>query len=338
MFNNKIKKRIALLSAGTFLVLAIMGGFAVLMGWTYNQVVLPNLPFEKSIRTFEKQMQTIRILCMGASGVRRAVDPAQFPSKTYNFAYAGENYAITYLKLKTYINAMPQLEMVLLPVSYANFSSALLSRNSVYSSTLTKNREFFDTLPLKLVQRSRWPHTGGGLIPLLTPNQIKYKTSEAFDALFPRFSSLIFTMGITDQSPVDPRTGYARRRGSEVTTADARLKSERLFEGADLLDPVLLSYFIKTVQLCHRNQIKVLTIATPFTDLLISHAEHHIRLKTIYEATIFNPDIQPMITAHYDYATLFPTTYEYFWDTNHLNHQGAQILSQKLACQIETLR
>lgn len=93
----------------------------------------PKSIFGRTVKDFERQKSEIQILFLGQSDIKRAIIPEAMPFKAYNFAEQGESFIETYYKFKYYVDDMPNLKVVILPLTLV-----LRLRN-----TLTKSFDFF---------------------------------------------------------------------------------------------------------------------------------------------------------------------------------------------------
>lgn len=273
--------------------------------------------FGRTVKDFEKQKSEIQILFLGQSDMKRAVIPEAMPFKAYNFAELGESFIETYYKLKYYIEEMPSLKVVVLPLPLASFSSFRTDRiNSKYYSygyiSFRDLWELYQTKGLLVVRQKIM-----SLSPLLDPGQMR--------VFWKNVRRLI------KKEPIERaviQEGYHRMTLKGIVNEKVATRSvQRHFRGDNIFDKDLLLYFEKILTLCHQRGIKVVTLMTPVTDYYLKHAEKHVTKATLYEKVFSNPNLSRYIYKHLDYLNLYAKDHALFADGEHLNHEGAVAFS-----------
>lgn len=273
--------------------------------------------FGRTVKDFEKQKSEIQILFLGQSDMKRAVIPEAMPFKAYNFAGSGESFIETYYKLKYYIDEMPSLKVVVLPLPLASFSSFRTDRiNSKYYSygyiSFRDLWELYQTKGLLVVRQKIM-----SLFPLLNPGQMR--------VFWENVRRLI------KKEPIERaviQEGYHRMTLKGIVNEKVATRSvQRHFRGDNIFDKDLLLYFEKILTLCHQRGIKVVTLMPPVTDYYLKHAEKYVTKATLYEKVFSNPNLSRYIYKHLDYLNLYAKDHALFADGEHLNHEGAVAFS-----------
>jgi hypothetical protein len=94
-------------------------------------VFRPKGIFARGVQDFEKQKNNVQIMFMGQSDMQYGIIPDILNYNAYNFAASNETLLETYYKLKYYIDDMPNLRLVVLPVSLPSFSSSITLRMDI---------------------------------------------------------------------------------------------------------------------------------------------------------------------------------------------------------------
>ncbi|NWG03544.1 MAG: hypothetical protein HXY44_11885 [Syntrophaceae bacterium] len=294
----------------------------------------PESVFARTVRGFEEQKDQIQILFMGQSDMKYAIIPKVMPYKTYNFAELGENYIGNYLKLKYYIDQMPNLKIVVLGISLPSFSSTRLN--------WAERRHF-----------SMFNYFSYGYIPYQDFKEL-YKTKgpivvsqkiSSFSPLLDKAQFRFFWRNIKKWIRGQPiqktvmEDGYIKVPGSAVIEEQAMQRIQGHFDESHKndFDKDLLSYFERILILCHQRGVKVVTLMIPTTDYYIKHAEKYVTKSAFYEKILTHPRFSPYITKHLDYLDFYAKDHHLFVDADHLNHKGATIFSERIALNLSTV-
>jgi hypothetical protein len=284
----------------------------------------PKSIFGRTVKDFEKQRGEIQILFLGQSDMKRAVIPEAMPFKAYNFAELGESFIETYYKLKYYIEEMPSLKVVVLPLPLGSFSSFRTDRinTKYYSYGYISFRDLWALYQIKgfLVIRQKLV----SLSPMLDPGQLRvfWKNVERLIKKKPIERAVI-------------REGYHLLTIKGIVNERMAMRSiQRHFQGANIFDKDLLLFFEKILILCNQRGIKVVTLMTPMTDYYIKHAEKYITEAALYEKVFNNARFSPYIYKHLDYLDLYAKDHTLFVDGDHLNHEGATLFSKRIASEL----
>lgn len=285
----------------------------------------PHAIISRIVREFEDRLDTVEVLVLGPSDMGAAIIPSELGAPGYNLAFPGETTMETYFKLRHYIDRLPQLRMVLLPLTYGTFSAAREGRISTFSL-----KEYVPVRDLPDLRRLY----GFGIIGrrlLAECHMLDPKARRGFADNVVRYARGLAI------SRVELRDGFRERRGSNVRRKRLGRLMARLYAAGAPLDEKALFYFRKTLMLCADRKIKVVTVGSPFTDLYIERVEKYVSGETLYRDVVEHPRYSPLIEKHMDYTRIFASRRELFRDLNHLNIEGARVFSRRLAADLEPL-
>jgi len=280
--------------------------------------------FGRTVKDFEKQKGEIQILFLGQSDMKRAVIPEVMPFKAYNFAELGESFIETYYKFKYYVEGMPSLKVVVLPLPLGSFSSFRTNRigTNYYSYGYISYRDLLELYPIKGSRVIR--QKLASYSPVLDPGQLR--------TFWKNFRRLI------KKKPIERaviQEGYHLLTIKGIVNERMATRSiQRHFQGHNIFDKDLLLYFEKILILCNQRGIKVVTLMTPMTDYYIKHAEKYITQAALYEKVFNHPRFSPYIYKHLDYLDLYAKDHTLFVDGDHLNHEGATLFSKRIALEL----
>jgi hypothetical protein len=310
--------------------------FAILLAarWVDRIFFKPESVFARTVKGFEEQKDQIQILFMGQSDMKYAVIPKAMPFKSYNFAELGEGYIGNYLKLKYYIDEMPQLKVVVLGFSLPSFSSARLnwaerrnfSMSNYFSYGYVTHQDFKELYKMKgfIVVSQKI----SSFSPLLDKVQFRF--------FWRNLKRLIRNQPIQKTVMED---GYIQVPVSAVIERQAEGRIQGHFDERHKndFDKDLLSYFERILILCHQRGVKVVTLMIPTTDYYIKHAEKYMTKSALYEKVLTNPKFSPYLYKHLDYLDLYAKDHALFVDADHLNYKGATLFSERVSSEISKI-
>lgn len=306
---------------GIFITFCIFIVLLLLIEVTDKALFRSKSIFGRTVKDFEKEKGEIQILFLGQSDMKRAVIPDTMSFKAYNFAELGESFIETYFKLKHYIDEMPQLKVVILPLALASFSSFRTNRigTKYYSYGYISYKDLWELYQIKgsLVIGQKLI----SLSPLLNREQLT--------TFWKNLRRLIKGQSI-ERAVI--QEGYHLLTGEGIVNEKAAIRRTQLhFHGQNIFDKDLLLYFEKILTLCQKKGIKVVTLTTPVTNDYLRHAEKYITKSILYEKVIMNQKFRPYIFKHLDYLNFHTTDYTLFVDADHLSYEGATLFSKRIA-------
>lgn len=78
---------------------------------------VPN-PYKYKISLIEKQKKDVQLLILGSSTAYNGINPSFFDKKALNMALGGQGIMIDAFLVNRYLNQMPNLEAIILPIDY----------------------------------------------------------------------------------------------------------------------------------------------------------------------------------------------------------------------------
>ena len=118
---------------------------------------VPN-PYKYKISLIEKQKKDVQLLVLGSSTTLNGIKPGVFDKKTLNMALGGQGVTIDAFLVNRYLQQMPNLEAIILPVDYptlfkpavSGFPDGLMSYHVYYefepdSFSVDNYFEFFNS-------------------------------------------------------------------------------------------------------------------------------------------------------------------------------------------------
>jgi hypothetical protein len=309
---------------GVLIALCICIGTILAARYIDRILFEPKSVFARTVKGFEAQKDQIQILFLGQSDMKYAIIPKTMPYKSYNFAEFGENYIGLYLKLKHYIDEMPRLKIVVLPLPLESFASGRIdwigkeNFPRYFSYGYVTHQDFkalynligFDVVRQKLASFS----------PMMDKRQVRI--------FWKNIRKFVLNKPIQKATIED---GYFHSTSlSGVKEGHAIDKVRGFFREENDFEKNLLSYFEKILILCHDRKVKVVTLMLPVTDYYLKHAEKYVPRASLYEKVILNPKLSPYIFKHLDCLELYAKDHSLFVDVDHLNHKGATLFSQRM--------
>lgn len=264
----------------------------------------------------EKQLfalkNEIQILFLGDSHVLLGADPAHIKN-SFNYASGGENYIQTYYKLKNLVDQGFVPPIIVLPVDLHSFSSFRTDRfdNEWYWRKIIN----FYKLAYKEKKLSLLNNEINGIFSFkgkglqLIKQTDKSKLSE-------------IQRGYTPSDDVFSKLKNRRQIASDRVAS--HLKE------CEIIDPVLLEYFYKILDLAEKNNINLIFIKYPLTEEYYQEALKFIPdTQNYYNSVLYKIHNYKNILL-LDYQLLYGKKPELFKDSDHLNSAGAVEFSRLL--------
>ncbi len=289
-----------------------------------NQLVLrKEESYQNYISTLLKK--EIKYAFFGDSHTADNINP-NFIFEAYNFGSSGENYIKSYYKLKkTLEKDTVRINTVIFEVDMHTFASPLkepgIQDELYYYSKfipISEIAQINDESNLNIWIKANFPSFGKG---------------EDFLSI-PSLSNLtIIDRGWTAAS------GNFSLKSSKEKITDSNIVYERHFENKKRIGKITFSYFIKSLKLADSNNCHIILIKYPvskeYQAALIDHKiEKDDYYQTISDATENVLGKKPLFL---DYYTLFNNHQEYFYDPDHLNKLGSEILSSQISKDLSAL-
>ena len=265
----------------------------------------------------EEEMDQIRLLIVGSSHAFEGINPSYLPEGSFNLAGSGQDFYVDYHLLKKYVDSIPNLETVLLPVSYHSFF------NSLEYSDLNDNRIDFYTKTYGVYRNDYNP------LKELQPEIISYGMKRAVYFAFLESESDKFEL---------IHGHFARERDSSANanTTDPKIVKQNVDDYHNIMSPDLLSWnqywFSESIKLLSEKGVQPIIISTPiyhtFYDNMNAEYFDQMQASVSVQSEKFElPYLNFMNSRDFDADD--------FNNANHLNNLGAikfaKILSDTLS-------
>lgn len=260
--------------------------------------------------------KTIEFGFFGSSHTLDAINPNYIPN-SYNFAFGGENYVKTYYRLKKVLEIDNiKIKNIIFEIDIQTFLDVMVTKDhalvehypfSEFVSILEIWKISKDYSLISIFLEWYFPVIGKG---------------EDFKYLY-----------LKDFTKIDK--GWISRIG-DFTKTDMNLllkqRYDHYFSNKQKINKISMEYFIKTIKLAKLDNINIIFIKTPVTKEFDGYMVEKNVTKEEYYDEIYNK-INLSIGTNYkilDYYNIFFNESYYFHDPDHLNEEGAAILSKKV--------
>ena len=285
----------------------------------YKNFIMASSVLTRVDQQFHASPSEIKYLILGDSHGQDDVDP-QILGDSFNFSSAGGSYIHSYYKLKYILDGhLKKIDTIILPLDMHSFASANL-KPPLDSWYWIKYVDY-----LQLAQYS--------------PNKIFYLYEFCrgifFAYISQRDSFLHFVKA--DHAPRSIAGGFIPcddvLSDDGTSTEAAEKRAGYHFKDGQLLDGVLMLYFDKIIDLCKKNNIKVVLVRFPVYKQYYQEVAKLVSNKNI-------EDIPQRVTRKYpdvifkDFIDLYFEKKSYFRDIDHLNTSGAKDFSKYLKDQL----
>jgi len=285
-----------------------------------------------SFKNFSHYKNKIAVLVFGSSHALYGVNPQYFDEFGYNFSYSAEDIFYSYMKLRRYINEMPNLKTVMLCVDY--FSPGYFERKSQfreisygyggYIPEQLSLRGYFERLSAFF--RVRPWFADSFKRKYLKREDIKIAENEG--NLSDNYS--VFP-GIADQTMLASGYFYTNRDRPELKTSEGAEKQTRIF-AVDNYDQERVHFnegiLNKFIGLCEKKRVRVILFTPPYTEAYRKAypCGHITVMRNMVKKAMRGHDN----AAYYDYSASEAFAAEDFLDSDHLNAKGAEKFSKLL--------
>lgn len=295
------------------------------LGYYFDRIIMKNSLVRQAQGQFET-LDSLDILILGDSHSQLAVNPILIP-QAFNFSSNGESYLQTYYKAAAILGSNELgVEVLIVPLDLHSFSSFRTEKvdDDLYW------RRYIDFIDL-----------AGRLTPLTTFNLMM----DSWIIPYPGNLKLVrinidVLTGNRDMQelicgfrPVDGSYGILSGNEREK---HAQTRIQHHFEGSDPLDERLLYCFRDIVNLCSIADIEVVAVSYPVSNEYLHLADNIVSRRDIILAleSILNENGN----LHFlDYSRMFSVTPEYFSNSDHLNDEGARLMTRRLADDLDKL-
>ncbi len=275
---------------------------------------------------FETVKDKIEILFLGDSHFKLGIDSAKFRKPVYNLSFSNASYISSYYILKRFIDEMPKLKVVILPLDLHNFSSF---RNTDILEAIFWN-QFVDHSELARISHEKLRRKILNLT-LLSPEFGRVN----FWINLKEFIKEKMRMKLSDPAETEnePPSGDLNQKAFE--------KIKQHFVGSTPFDETQTVYFQKILNLSKEHHFKVITLQMPVSQFYLDNAEKYITRQEIQSKILEKEPFKTLIDKNFDFTGLYGDRIEYFsWgrrDGDHLNQKGKDEFSILIASKIEEL-
>ncbi len=309
-----------------FFFLAVFLVISSFLNTFYVDLILSNSLRFRMESQFQGAKKDARILGIGDSHIKYGIH-TNYLEKSFITATTGENYIQTYFKLKTHLeNSDLDVALLIMPIDLHSFSS--------YRTDRLGNLAYWEKY-LNYIELGIYKHD--------LPRYLSFWLQGEF-AYFGGVSETIEFMKLRseDQPAAELVNGYISKVGNfeeydrKEDLADLRVDFH--LRGSDVLDPDLLAYFFRILELARDNNIQVVLVRFPVT------AEYYSSAKVIPSIDRHYENLDSILALNgysfipiFNYHDIFWGRYDLFSDPDHLNERGAIVFTKMLKEDLEAL-
>lgn len=300
----------------TFLLLLV--GVNFILHYSYKLIIYDKTDNARKEKQFEEYRGRLKYLFLGDSHSQNAIDPLII-GNSFNFSSANENYIQTYFKLKGIVNDLGRKpEYVVLPIDLSSFSSFRTGRFIDPSLLLT----FGDYLEISMYDKDP-----SYLITWLKTEFFMYAGNYT---TINRFLKVQKELDFSDM-----QLGFKGRRGKLTNQKDIAKACENKVElylgGYDHFDPILRDYFVKILDFCQKQDIKVYLMKMPLAKEYIEACNKYFSVDDYYTKIYALTSRYPVVNHIFDFQDYFFGQQHLLRNPDHANLEGAQVFSTMLA-------
>lgn len=280
----------------------------------YKNNSLYNSRLQRKDRQFQKQNEAIKFLFLGDSHTERAVDTRIIP-ESFNYSSSGENYFQTYYKLKKILKKQKP-KFVVLPIEIHTFSSFFTNQinddsywvNYINYFELAKQKVDFQFI-CKYFKGKYYSYVG-------------------------EFENIYYQFATRNEKPIEIYKGYVpdyrvyKPKPKNETERESRVEFH--LKNKNHFDKDLTLYFEKVLDLCEKNNIKIILIKYPISVEYYNESKRYLNFRKRERNLKKITKSYENIILELDYQKLYLKENNYFRDADHLNNIGAEKFSKIL--------
>ena len=281
-----------------------------------RKVLIPNDIVTRKEKMLEEVQYKIKIVSLGDSHIQSGITLGS--DEFFNLAGEGEPIPIWYFKIKRLLNSPNNVNVILLQMDYHIFSH--YRTVNVEAATMKYATYIDEKIDRKL-----------GVYPEpSTPQYIKLYS------LQPNYAPIVHS-ALRKYIRKELKAPILANNGAEVSikkfinlpeierTRIAERRVQLHLQNGDLIDPNLLSYYERIIQLAESHGVKVILIRSPLSKEYQSFISEPVKQDIDKLASQIRLKYNlPLL----DYRTAFNDQQENFLDEDHLNSDGSKILGQ----------
>ncbi len=286
--------------------------------YTYYSLVYSEMDNARKEKQFDKYHGNLKYIFLGDSHSQNAIDPSII-GNSFNFSSANESYLQTYYKLKGIIFDFDRKpEYVVIPIDPSSFSSYRTSRFVKVSTLLTFNNYLEIAIKLK--------------DPTYLQTWLKYE----FFIYAGNYTMVNrYILAIKNRNYSTMKLGFKGRNGNLTKTDNIEeicAKYATTYLGnQNYFDPILQEYFVRILQFCHDENIKVYLMKMPLSKEYIKACKAIFPVDDYYKQIAEIAAQNKVVKYTFDYQDFFIDEPQYFRNPDHMNLHGAEIFSTQLA-------
>lgn len=274
----------------------------------------PN-PYKYKISLIEKQKKDVQLLILGSSTAYNGINPSFFDKKALNMALGGQGIMIDAFLVNRYLNQMPNLEAIIIPVDYGTlfkpevfgFPDGLMSYRVYYK--YDPNCFSFDSYEF------------------FHRESIRIKLERMIRGEIPQFSDSLGFAGVDF-------IGISFEGFDFQSEAEIAVKGMTIEDYSDNLIDKNIKALHQIAELSNKANVKLVIVSIPF----------HKSCRDLASPTqwSFTHSVIDSVMKQYDnslylnyYSTAFPDTC--YANPTHLNIYGAELFSKMLAHDLDSI-
>jgi hypothetical protein len=281
--------------------------------------------YEANRRGFEAAMDEISFLVLGDSHTLSSVFTPKIPG-AFNFSSHGETYILTYFKMRQYLrNNQLDLDVVVMPVSLHTFAGSRMQH--IDNHDLAFWAQFVDFIELGIQSgrlehfikeriKSEFAHLGGLEEIFEVVHHSKFWLSDRLEAGFLYYSERFSDL---DEDKIIKMAGN---------------KADYHFEGVEYVDPLIVKYFNRLLDLLEEEGVQMVFVIFPTSTEYQNAVAEYVQIED-HMAKMESLLIDRENVLILDYHDLFTDRYDVFIDADHLNTDGAKILTSVLLADLK---
>ena len=282
-------------------ILFLLPVVVLMAAMEYVQRQLPNeYTYRKTL--FEQRLPRIETIILGSSHTYMGVNPALLTDKAFNMAYTAQTLYFDDWVLSRYMDQMPRLKTVIIPVSYPSYGA---ESNLLPGDYNRSNHFHLFYGASKFVNYTKAPHYSW--MALFT---VKGSVERTID-YYHRGKPLV-------EADTNGWYGTDDHRELKKNAKDSGTFHDKFY--AEKVIPVNTERVAHMLQLCRAKGVRPLLISTPMYSGYFQHTQpaRYDRMVAITDSLASVYDVK-----YYNFSK--DTTYSDgdFFDSNHLNRTGA---------------
>ncbi len=281
--------------------------------------------YEANRRGFEAAMDEISFLVLGDSHSLSSVFTPKIPG-AFNFSTHGESYILTYFKMRQYLgNHQLDLDVVVMPVSFHTFAGSRIQH--IDNHDLAFWAQFVDFIELGIESgrldyfmeeriKSEFAYLGGLEEIFEVVHHSRFWLSDRLEAGFLHYSERFSDLG------------------EDEIIKMAGNKADYHFEGVEYVDPLIVKYFNLLLDLLEEEGVQMVFVIFPTSTEYQNAVAEYVQIEdhmAKMEALLRGREHVLIL----DYHDMFVDRYDVFIDADHLNTDGAKILTSGLLADLE---